>query len=152
MSRTTGITDKQQAFANCYTDTTSDTFNNATKSAAASNNGKTLKSQRSRGTQLLKHPKVREAIRIINEKTKANNSLTIEYLKKRYLDLAERCVIAKDRTNEKGAYDSMTRMLGGFTDNLNQKTEDITPLSEAESEALEQASREMNLKLSKDIA
>ena len=50
------------------------------------------------------------------------DELTIEKLREKYIELHIKCLKDNDNTNAKGTLDSITRILGGFKDKLEQDT------------------------------
>ena len=143
------LTDKQKAFIVAYTDSTDrDCFNNATQAVvkAGYKNGSTIRTQ---AHKLLKTQAVRDAIADINAHAKVSQSITLEWLKEQYVSLHNESLKASDRTNAKGALDSLTRMLGGFTDVSKVETTDKTPKLDAdERKSLADIAKLHNIKLS----
>ena len=135
------LTDKQRAFAEAYTDNTGtvtidgeekQTFNHATRSAikAGYKDGHRI---RVMASQVLNTPKIQEYMDKLRIQYKTKQVVSLDWLKEQYMDRYEAWK-ADDKTNAKGCLDSLTRMHGGFTDNINNKdtTDRMKQLSDTE--------------------
>lgn len=62
--------------------------------------------------------RAQELIAKIKADMEVKTAWNIAQLQEKYMDLANRCKEFSDRTNEKAALDSLTRIQGGFTDKV----------------------------------
>ena len=120
------ITPKQKAFIDNYCSKTSETFGNAAKSyeKAYKTDKMTPRGVAQSACNLLKNPKIIQAIDKYTAKIEQKMEIKREYILTGLQDQYTKADTAKDRTNALRALQLMGQSIAMFTDNLNTNITD----------------------------